>query len=128
MKSWWKKHKYKLLVGASVLFILFMAIHNDPSQGTYSDSYYYIPSESLFTSKKASFPRESRGETECRRVMEKLFGRDFPNRRPVFMMNSITGKPLELDCCNEDMKLAVEYNGEQHYKYITLGNFILESG
>ena len=34
------------------------------------------------------------------------------------MMNAITGKPLELDCCNEDMKLAVEYNGAQHYKYI----------
>ncbi len=68
-------------------------------------------------SRKPSFPRQSKGEAECRRVLEKLFGRSFPNRRPVFMMNAITGKPLELDCCNEDMKLAVEYNGVQHYKY-----------
>ena len=116
MKSWWKKHKYKILVIGSVLFILLMAIHNDPNGGSYSDSYFYIPSESKIFKSRA-FPRQSKGEAECRRVLESLFQREFPNRRPVFMLNAITGKPLELDCCNEDMKLAVEYNGVQHYKY-----------
>ena len=33
------------------------------------------------------------------------------------------GKTLELDCFNEDMKMAVEYNGEQHYKPCKWNNF-----
>lgn len=33
-------------------------------------------------------------------------------------MNNVTGKPLEIDCCNTDMKLGVEYNGKQHYTYV----------
>jgi hypothetical protein len=116
MKKWWKKHKYKILVGISLLFILIMAIYNDREGGTYSDSYYYIPSEPKHF-KRPTFPHQSKGERECRRVMEQLFQRAFPSKRPLFMLNAITGKPLELDCCNEDMKLAVEYNGVQHYKY-----------
>jgi len=63
------------------------------------------------------FPSQSKGELECRRVMESLFNRAFPSRRPLFLMNSITGKPLEIDCCNEDLRLGVEYNGKQHYQY-----------
>ena len=33
-------------------------------------------------------------------------------------MNTETGKPLELDLYNADLKIAVEYSGEQHYRYI----------
>jgi len=33
-------------------------------------------------------------------------------------MNTVSGSNLELDCYNDEMKIAVEYNGEQHYNYI----------
>jgi hypothetical protein len=66
--------------------------------------------------KKASF--ESKGETECRRAVETLTGKPFPKARPNFMMNGVSGHNLELDCYNDELKIAVEYNGEQHYKYI----------
>lgn len=62
--------------------------------------------------------RESKGERECRNVLESLFGVKFPNTRPHFLLNDITGKRLELDCYNESMRLAVEYQGIQHAKHV----------
>jgi hypothetical protein len=66
---------------------------------------------------KPSRKKESAGETECRRVMQEIFQKPFPNCRPKFMFNSVTGENLELDLFNKDLKLAVEYNGRQHYEY-----------
>lgn len=58
---------------------------------------------------------ESRGERQCRLVMEMMYGKPFPKVRPQFLRNPETGRLLELDCYCEDMGLAVEYNGIQHY-------------
>jgi hypothetical protein len=66
--------------------------------------------------KKVTF--ESKGETECRRAVEHLTNKSFPKKRPTFLLNGVSGQNLELDCYNDEMKIAVEYNGEQHYKYI----------
>tara|TARA_Y100000813_G_C24111188_1_gene327853 strand:+ start:346 stop:1005 length:660 start_codon:yes stop_codon:yes gene_type:complete len=59
----------------------------------------------------------SKGENECRRVLQKLTGKKFFKVRPDFLQNPVTGTFLELDMFNDDLKLAVEYNGEQHDKY-----------
>ena len=61
--------------------------------------------------------KSSRGEAKCREVLESLFGLPFPRERPFFLINPKTGRRLELDCYNVDIKLAVEYNGIQHYKH-----------
>lgn len=63
---------------------------------------------------------ESKGEVECRRVMQKLFDKPFYKTRPRFLNNPVTfgTNNLELDCYNEELKIAVEYDGAQHYKYI----------
>lgn len=58
-----------------------------------------------------------KNETICRRVIEALTGQRFPQARPTWLKNPITGHCLELDCYNEKLKIALEYNGEQHYKY-----------
>ena len=34
------------------------------------------------------------------------------------MKNPLTGRNLELDCYNEDLKIACEYNGRQHYEFL----------
>lgn len=57
----------------------------------------------------------SKGEKMCRDTMEKIYGVPFKNMRPKWLKNPETGRCLELDCYNEKLKLAVEYNGEQHY-------------
>ena len=60
-------------------------------------------------------PRQSRGEAECCRVMSELYGVPFTTIRPDFLRNPETGRNLELDCYNEQLKIAVEYHGKQHY-------------
>lgn len=57
----------------------------------------------------------SKAEEECRKILAKLFRVPFPSCRPDFLKNPRTGRNLELDCYNEDLKLALEYNGPQHY-------------
>ena len=59
----------------------------------------------------------SKGERECNRVIEEITGKKFNKIRPDWLENPETGYNLELDCYNEELGIAVEYNGEQHYKY-----------
>lgn len=61
----------------------------------------------------------SKGESICKTTVEKLTDKTFVKVRPDFLLNTVTGRNLELDCYNAELKLAVEYNGEQHYKYKT---------
>ena len=60
---------------------------------------------------------DSKGERECRRVLQKLLGKPFDKIRPKFLFNSITGDNLEFDMYDSQLQLAVEYNGRQHYEY-----------
>lgn len=56
-------------------------------------------------------------EKKCRDIFESLFDTDFPKIRPDFIVNTKTGKRLELDGYNEKLKLAFEYQGQQHYNF-----------
>ena len=59
----------------------------------------------------------SKGEKACKEYVEEYFGKPFLKVRPAFMQNPVTKDNLELDCYNEELKLAIEYNGRQHYEY-----------
>ena len=63
--------------------------------------------------------RRSRGENMCARSLEEIFGVPFPSERPSWALG-LKGRPLEYDCINHDLKLIVEYEGEQHYE---IGHF-----
>ena len=54
--------------------------------------------------------------------MEKIYGVPFESIRPNWLINPETGEKLELDCYNEELKIAVEYNGEQHYNWPNFTN------
>lgn len=77
------------------------------------------PSEQ--SSGNSSIPTSSAGSKEerCRRILERIFGVPFHKKRPEWLINPETDARLELDCYNEDLKLALEYNGEQHYRYMS---------
>lgn len=61
---------------------------------------------------------ESIGEKICRSHLNSRFNVDFIKKRPEFLKNPITNTNLELDCFCEDLKLALEYNGKQHYEFV----------
>jgi hypothetical protein len=73
------------------------------------------------TPEKISSPKKkinnSKGEQKCKEFLEFIFQKPFIKIRPPFLINPITNAPLELDCYNEELKLAIEYNGKQHYEY-----------
>lgn len=57
------------------------------------------------------------GEKMCRQVLEEYYHKPFTRIRPKFLTNPATGRALELDCYNEELKIACEYNGIQHNIY-----------
>ena len=55
-------------------------------------------------------------ETACKEILEGLFpGYIFNKVRLPSFKNPETGRSLELDLYNSDLKIALEYNGPQHY-------------
>lgn len=102
-------------------------------KGTWS-KHYYLPSNKFISGeigiyhkfkyspngmRRPSGKRDSKGEVECRRVLEKIFNCSFDKCRPDFLRNDVTGGNynLEIDCYNPRLRLGIEYNGVQHYKY-----------
>lgn len=62
-------------------------------------------------------PKQNKTENKCRKILESIYHKPFPTKRPHFLKSPMTNMNLELDCYNEEMKIALEYNGPQHYKY-----------
>lgn len=60
--------------------------------------------------------RTSKGEKECRRVLQYFYGRTFHRVRPDFLRDR---ENLELDCFCPSLGIACEYHGKQHYVYPT---------
>jgi len=116
--NYWNKHKFKFIVAVSLIVIAIAWYYDDDEPGTWSTTYHYVPSEIKGIKREPRGPRESKGEKECRRVLQELFNAPFPSCRPQYMQNSVTKHKLELDCYNEEMALAVEYNGKQHYEFV----------
>lgn len=56
------------------------------------------------------------GERILREYFQQFFNKDFPNVRPNWLKNPKTNKNLELDGFNEDLQIAFEHQGYQHYQ------------
>ena len=66
--------------------------------------------------------KNQKSEPLFREVLEEITSRfghfGFPNIRPDWLRNPETNKRLELDCFNEEIGLAFELQGRQHYEPI----------
>ena len=51
----------------------------------------------------------------CRNFLNRIFKKPFIKVRNIY--NPVTHQYLELDCYNEELGLAIEYNGQQHVEY-----------
>ena len=69
------------------------------------------------TGKPKRAKRINKTEEMCRSIIQKIYGKKFPTVRPNFLRSPVTRKNLELDCYNEELRIALEYNGQQHYTY-----------
>ncbi|MFX0101913.1 MAG: hypothetical protein ACFFCS_20275 [Candidatus Hodarchaeota archaeon] len=58
---------------------------------------------------------DSKSEKICRYLFESLFQKRFPTKIPSWLINS-RGNKMHLDGYNEELQIAFEYNGIQHYK------------
>lgn len=55
-------------------------------------------------------------ERVTRYLFEEVFQKSFPKKRPRWLKSPLSQQPMELDGFNEELGLAFEYQGEQHYK------------
>jgi hypothetical protein len=122
IKKIWTDHGFEIVLGLCISFILIFGLYRRISggKGTWSKQQYYSLPSSKDIKPNRQPPQESKGETECRRVLEYLFKKPFNKARPDFLRNPVTGGNfnLELDCFNPELGIAVEYNGIQHYQYV----------
>jgi hypothetical protein len=58
-------------------------------------------------------------ERICRALLERLAGVQFPKTRPKWLKNE-RGNQMELDGFASSISLAFEYQGHQHFKYVSL--------
>jgi hypothetical protein len=58
------------------------------------------------------------GEKLSNYIFEYLFDKPFITVRPIWLKTENTNR-LEIDIFNEELKLCAEYNGLQHYKYVS---------
>lgn len=124
--NYWKNNSFKVIITSAIVFILFLSLFRLNEKGSWDDSksiqkLFLLDKEKRirqhYYNKQKSKKNSSKGEQECRRVLENYFNKSFPNSRPAIIKNPITNYNLELDCYNSELKLAVEYNGQQHYKF-----------
>lgn len=80
------------------------------------------PTSHSFRTKGRRQRTDSKGEKICRQVLETIYDKPFRKCTPDFLRNPETGRLLELDGYNEELKIAFEYNGIQHYKWPNFTN------
>ena len=73
--EFWDTYGFEIVLGLSILVIFIMALIRLGKKGTWSpwsSSYYRLYPEDPESQKRRP-PRESKGEIECRKVLEKIF-------------------------------------------------------
>lgn len=119
-KKKYNEYGFQILVIGSVMLIIILFLKNlcTGSSGKYS-WYREVqkPPKKVVFSLDESDIHTSKLELKAKMILESIFHRPFKKIRPDFLHNPVTGKNLELDLYNHDLKLACEVNGNQHYKY-----------
>jgi hypothetical protein len=127
LKYYWEQYGLELLAGLSVICILVLYVYNwmTGATGTYNLA------RATETAKPSLAPtsipphltamphteKDSKLELQSKVILEQIFRRPFYKIRPDFLRNDVTGFNLEIDLYNDDLKLAVEVQGDQHYKF-----------
>lgn len=128
--NFWNNNGFEIILALCLGFLIIYGFYRFVTKGkgkwdeikdiknikNYSNN--YVPP--TYNQNKKKPPKESKGEIECKRILEKIFNKPFNKIRPNFLNNPVTGGEfnLEIDCYNNDLRLGIEYSGRQHYEYI----------
>jgi hypothetical protein len=141
--SWWSYYKYFIMIFGSIIFLLIIycvsrlgnsyykktakrlkyvkKLYNDYGNNLFDISDDEIPGywtqDKPSIKKRRLMPEVSKGEMQCKIYLERRFGKTFNKVRPDILKNSVTAHNLEIDLYNEELRLGIEYQGQQHYKY-----------
>ena len=137
IRSLWRRYSIHAIFLFFILSIIIGYISNRNSIGTWDNYYYYSKtmfkplkssrfssssyspsSQSLSNTDKA--PKDSKFEIACRTALQRMFKRPFDKVRPDWLRNVVTGGKwnLEIDCYDDELKIAVEAQGRQHYQFV----------
>lgn len=130
-KQYWEENGFECTAIFSVFIILLLFFYNwfSNKSGTYTPrsagwgktgsgtkSFGPPPHDPYFNYREHTV-RDSKLELLTKYHLEDMFQQPFWKIRPEFLKNETTGKNLEIDLFNKDLRLAVEVQGIQHYKF-----------
>lgn len=110
--------RYKFHIFFIVIILLFFVLWYIVSERN-TENNNICPAESFksFTSQSSRKKFISKGERICCETLEKVYKVPFKSEWPEWLVNPETGKRMQLDCYNDQIKIALEYNGIQHYHW-----------
>jgi Ca2+/Na+ antiporter len=118
----WTHNRLQFLLILSIIFIICYYIYvnyfkkeQQESNNKEQNEYLNNIVKTKIIKKRKTIPKKH--ETRCRIILENLFKLPFVSVRPDFLKYDKTGKNLELDMYNPDLKLALEYDGIHHRKF-----------
>ena len=107
-----------IIVICTAVYLHFTKFHRKkyPFQGLSNDIIKKLQNQKPLVIRKRGRSTSAK-EEKARKILTKIYNKSFPPIRPNFLKNPTTGKNLEIDCYNDELKLGVEFNGIQHSKY-----------
>jgi very-short-patch-repair endonuclease len=83
-----------------------------------NDTFFNLYKNEYVSSDETSRDRQgSKAEQALKQTVEEELGITLVKVRPYWLINPYTRQKLELDMFCEEMNLAIEYNGPQHYEF-----------
>jgi hypothetical protein len=90
-------------------------VAGEPVKLSYADCRLLQPHEAV--EEKGPSDTSSPLETMFRAELVRILGYDMPKARPCWLLYPPTQKALELDFYDAAKKMAIEYDGKQHYEF-----------